>query len=51
MGNQKWPIKRKWQHRVNKTKKNKTQTLCKGGLDVLFTMFGSSLPPVVYRRA
>ena len=25
-GNQKWTIQRNWQHRVHKTKKNKTKT-------------------------
>jgi len=28
MGNQKWTIKRNWQHRVHMTKKNKTKTQC-----------------------
>ena len=27
MGNQKWTIQRNWQHRVHKTKKNKTKTI------------------------
>jgi len=25
-GNQKWTIRRNWQHRIDKTKKNKTKT-------------------------
>ena len=33
MGNQKWTIQRNWQHRVHKTKENKTKNITQYVLD------------------
>jgi hypothetical protein len=59
-GNEKLSPKRNWQHRVHKTKTNKTQHRETGNIGYtrrrqtntrIKTMFGSSLTPVVCKRA